>query len=92
MAQKGQVRAGAWGYKNHHAQLVGMHTGVAQATCYSLIRARVADPKTGSSVRNSYQASYNNIYENNHCDVICGFMKLKATGCPSLGKETSKSR
>lgn len=36
-----------------HAQLVGMHTGVAQATCYSLIRARVADPKTGSSVRNS---------------------------------------
>lgn len=38
MAKKGQVLAGMWGCKNTHAQLVGMDTGVAQATCYYLIK------------------------------------------------------
>lgn len=34
---------------------------------------------TTSSVRHSYKGPYNNIHENNHCNVTCG-TKLKAQG------------
>lgn len=90
MVQKRQVRARMWGYTNSHPQLVGMHTGMAQATCNYLIRARVTDPKTSSSVGNSYQAPYNNIYENNRCDAIYSFRKLKPQAVYNCGRRQAK--